>query len=164
MRINARHGAKLWCLAMTLLCWQGASAADGCGLALSGAVAKPLCLTAGELRALPATELALGFMAGSHPEKGSFKGVLLWRLLGLANVKQRSGKGASLLHTIIVTGQDGYAVALAIGEIDPRFEGKTVLVAYDQDGRPLRGGFRLIVPGDGEGGRSVRNVARIEVQ
>jgi len=116
------------------------------------------------LRALPATELALGFMAGSKPEKGAFKGVLLWRLLGQAEIKTRPGKGANLLHTITVTGQDGYAVALAIAEIDPRFEGKTVLLAYDQDGRPLRGGFRLIVPGDGEGGRSVRNVVRIEVQ
>jgi hypothetical protein len=164
MRLFSTHRAKLCSFAIALLCWQAAFAADGCGLSLSGAVTKPLCLTAGELRALPATELALGFMAGSHPEKGSFKGVLLWRLLGLAAVKDRAGKGASLLHTIIVTGQDGYAVALAIGEIDPRFEGKTVLVAYDQDGRPLRGGFRLIMPGDGEGGRSVRNVVRIEVQ
>jgi len=131
---------------------------------LTGVVENPLHMTAEGLRALPPTELTLDFMAGTHPEKGTFKGVLLWKLVNLAAVKDRGGKGSSLLHSIIVTGRDGYAVALAIGEIDPKFEGKTVLLAYDQDGRPLQNGFRLIVPGDHEGGRNVRDVVRIDVQ
>lgn len=131
---------------------------------LTGAVENPLHMTTGSLRALPSTGLTLDFMAGPHPEKGSFKGVLLWKLVNLAAVKDRGGKGSNLLHSIIVTGRDGYAVALAIAEIDPKFEGKTVLLAYDQDGRPLRNGFRLVVPGDHEGGRNVRDVVRIEVQ
>jgi DMSO/TMAO reductase YedYZ molybdopterin-dependent catalytic subunit len=141
-----------------------AFATGSCPVSLGGAVEKPLCLTAGELRALPAAELSLTLMAGSRPETGSYKGVPLWKLLELASVKSRRSKGANLLHTIVVTGRDSYAVALAIAEIDPRFEGKAVLLAYDQDGRPLRNGFRLVVPGDQEGGRSVRDVVRIEVR
>ena len=152
---------------VVMLLWAGtASAADPGAkeIVLTGAVENPLQMTAGSLRALPPTELTLDFMAGPHPEKGSFKGVLLWKLVSLAAVKDRGGKGSSLLHSIIVTGRDGYAVALAIAELDPKFEGKTVLLAYDEDGRPLRNGFRLVVPGDHEGGRNVRDVVRIEVQ
>ena len=38
-----------------------------------------------------------------------------------------------------VTGADGYVVALAVGELDPEFEGKSVLVAYARDGKPTPG-------------------------
>ena len=72
-----------------------------------------------------------------------------------------------LRHAIIVTsGADQYAVALSIGEIDPKFEGKSVIIAYAKDGKPLdpEDGPRLIVPGDAHGGRAVREVAHIEVK
>ena len=52
-----------------------------------------------------------------------------------------------------------------MGEIDPRFEGKNVIVAYDKDGKPLSAaeGLRLVVPLDHHGGRAVRDIATIEV-
>ena len=65
-----------------------------------------------------------------------------------------------------MTASDGYAVVLSEGEVDPDFEGKTVLLAYAKDGKPLNpsDGVRLVVPGDHHGGRAVRDVVKIEVQ
>ena len=62
-----------------------------------------------------------------------------------------------------MTGQDGYSVTLAMGEIDPEFENKPVLLALDRDGAalPLP---RLALPGDKRAGRSVRDVATITVR
>ncbi len=66
-----------------------------------------------------------------------------------APVDSGSDKSASLQHTILARGHDGYGVALAIGEIDPRFAGKKVIVAYQQGGKPMENQtFRLVVPGD----------------
>jgi DMSO/TMAO reductase YedYZ molybdopterin-dependent catalytic subunit len=90
----------------------------------------------------------------------------LWTLLVDASVVDAPEKGAHLSHTILVTGSDGYAVALSMGEIDPKFEGKSVIIAYAKNGNPLgtEDGLRLIVPGDNHGGRAVRDVVRIEVK
>jgi hypothetical protein len=65
----------------------------------------------------------------------------------------------------MITGRDGYAVALALGEIDPHYEGKQIIIAY-LGGEPSASmsSLRLIVPGDVHGGRSVRDVAKIELR
>jgi hypothetical protein len=60
-------------------------------------------------------------------------------------------------------GRDGYVVALAIAEIDPGFEGKQVLIATTQDGKPLAAP-ELVVPGDRRAGRRVHDLVGIEVQ
>jgi DMSO/TMAO reductase YedYZ molybdopterin-dependent catalytic subunit len=76
-------------------------------------------------------------------------------------------KNDLLRKVVMVTGTDGYSVAIALGEIMPRFAGKKVLVAYEQDGKPLAqadGFVRLIVPGDTFAGRYVSNIAKIEVR
>ena len=49
-----------------------------------------------------------------------------------------------------------------LGEIDPGFENKEVLLATSQDGNPLdSAGPRLVVPGDISGRRYVSNVNRV---
>ena len=54
-------------------------------------------------------------------------------------------------------------MALAIGELDPAFEGKQVIIATTEDGKLLPQP-ELVVPGDKKAGRRVKNVAAIEVQ
>ena len=49
--------------------------------------------------------------------------MLLWTLLEKAQPIDEPGKNASLKHTLLITGQDGYAEALALGDIDPHYEG-----------------------------------------
>jgi DMSO/TMAO reductase YedYZ molybdopterin-dependent catalytic subunit len=131
---------------------------------IAGAVNNPLHLTPGALRAMPATEVTVAKSADSDMPAGTFRGVLLTKLLARAVLRDKPGKHSFLQHSMLVTGRDGYAVALAIGEIEPGMEGKSVLLAYDVDGRPFRDGLHLVVPGDKQGARQVRDVVRIEVQ
>lgn len=64
----------------------------------------------------------------------------------------------------MITGRDGYRAVLALGEIAPDFENKSVILANRMDGKPLGAGHpRVVVPLDKRGGRSVRDVMRIPV-
>jgi hypothetical protein len=47
----------------------------------------------------------------------------------------------------------------------PNFEGKQIILAQQMDGKPLGNGhLRVAVPADKRGGRSVRDIACIEVK
>lgn len=64
----------------------------------------------------------------------------------------------------MIVGRDGYRAVQALGEIPPEFEAKQVILAERMNGNPLAPDhFRIVVPLDKRGGRSVRDVARIEV-
>jgi len=69
-------------------------------------------------------------------------------------------KNDILRWTARVHATDNYEVEVAWGEFDPGFEAKQVLLAYADDGEPLRdtGFARLVVPSDKKGGRYVSNV------
>lgn len=95
--------------------------------------------------------------------QATYTGELLWTLVDDAGLVDEPGSKTHLQHTIIARGQDGYAVALAIGEIDPKFEGKQVIVAYEQAGKEMSG-LKLVVPNDKRGGRSVKDLVSIEVR
>ena len=109
---------------------------------------------------LPATEQKVSFLTGHGPEQATYTGALLWSMLEKAEMLG-GDRRARLRRTIVVTGRDGYTAVLALAEIDPEFEGKQVLLAYrrEMDGHALR----LVVPGDRHGGRSVRDVVRIDL-
>ncbi|MFE0017578.1 molybdopterin-dependent oxidoreductase [Mesorhizobium sp. NPDC059054] len=137
------------------------------GIALSGAGITTGTLTAADLDKLPATELDVSFKTRNGMEKGHYKGVLLWSLLqekGLSRLSQEHHE--DLKHTFLVTADDGYSVAFSIGEIAPDFGNRAVILATEQDGKPLvpGEGFRLVVPGDARGARSVKGVVSIEVK
>lgn len=113
---------------------------------------------------LPAIEEKISFLTGRGPEQATYTGALLWSVLEQAQMLG-GDRRARLHRTVIVTGRDGYTAALALAEMDPEFEGKQVLVAYRRDGQPIEGhALRLVVPGDRHGGRSVRDVVRIELR
>jgi hypothetical protein len=64
----------------------------------------------------------------------------------------------------VLLGRDGYRAVLALGEIAPESEGKQVILAELMGDQPLDAEqLRIIVPLDKRGGRSVREVVRIEV-
>jgi DMSO/TMAO reductase YedYZ molybdopterin-dependent catalytic subunit len=141
-------------------------AADASSLAITGQVQHPETLTRADIEKRPPTTIQVTFQTASGPEEGSFTGAPLWPLLGDAGPINPPGKNTRLRHTILVTGRDGYAVALSYGELDPDYEGKSVILAYAKDGKPLApaDGIRLIIPGDHHGGRDVRDVVTIEVR
>ncbi len=128
--------------------------------ALQGRVEHPRTLALNELRALPPVTVE----AAAHGErKASYTGALLWTVLKAATPVDDAGKGGWFQHVVVARGQDGYAVALAIGELDPQLESKQVVIAYEEDGKPLPA-LHLAVPGDAHAARGVRDLVAIEVR
>jgi len=134
------------------------------GLAISGRVERPRTLTLAELQAMPAATVQVDSTTSTGVQQVKYTGPLLWTLVQAAQpVDDPSGGNTALQHTMLARGQDGYAVALSIGEIDPRMEGKQVLVAVAGDDQPVPY-LRLVVPGDVHAARSVRDLVFIEVR
>jgi hypothetical protein len=166
MRLKMSKLAAAWLAAVLLMAVMPARAADMTAVSLAGAVTRPTQISAADLATRPATTVSVSFQTDRGPESARYTGALLWTLIADAGPVNVPGKNTQLRHTILVTGRDGYAVALAIGEIDPHYEGKSVLLAYAKDGRPLGpdDGIRLVVPGDQHGGRAVRDVVSVELR
>ena len=144
--------------------------AGSTGLSLQGRVAHPRTFTAAELQALPPVTVEMdaaeghdGRATASAGPHTAYTGDLLWAMIDGAGLVDEPGGKTHLQHTIVARGQDGYAVALAVGEIDPKFEGKPVIVAYARDGQTMAG-LKLVVPDDRRAGRSVKDLVSIEVR
>jgi len=138
-------------------------------LQLTGLVKAPGELKLSDIEAFPKSTVTTNPQAG----KGSlgshtYGGALLYDIVQKAQmITDATRKNDLLRKVVMVTGTDGYGVAVSLGEIAPRFAGKKVLVAYEQDSKPLPsadGFVRLIVPGDTFAGRYVSNIAKIEVK
>lgn len=161
-RASVRQGLAAAVLAGLLAPAAAAQNSAPPGLAIEGRIEHPRTLALADLRALPPVTVEVEHAHERDAQRHTFTGALLWPLIAAAGPAE-AGKRAFLQHTVLARGQDGYAVALAVGEMDPNFEGKQVLVAYAEDGKPLPG-LRLVVPGDARGGRGVRNLIAIEVR
>jgi hypothetical protein len=139
--------------------------AEAAGPSLSGAVKTPLALDEPTLTGLPATTVEVKYKTSAGSAADSYTGVLLWDLLKKAELVSGDGKNAALKHTLLITATNGYAVAVALAEFDPDYGNKQVLLAYKGTGdRASFEHLKLIVPGDLRGGRSVRDIATIEVK
>jgi DMSO/TMAO reductase YedYZ molybdopterin-dependent catalytic subunit len=133
-------------------------------VAVTGAVAKPLTLTAADLAAEPQVTLHVTFNTSHGAETADYTGVPLWSVLQKAGLVDNPAKGGHLRNGILVTGADGYGALLSVGELDPDFANDGTILAVRKDGQPLQEGVRLVVPGDKKGGRSVRHVVGVEVK
>lgn len=129
-------------------------------IALEGAVERPAAFTLDQLEALPALTVQAAREGGASVR---YAGPALWPLLEAAHPIDGPARGSHLQHVVLARGADGYAVALAMGEIDPRFEGKTVIIALSMDGVRLPAP-RLVVPGDRAAGRNVRELVALELR
>ncbi len=132
-------------------------------IAMTGAVHNPGSVTRQEIMKLPPVEVTLNQQTDKGPAAGTYRGALLWTLVQQAEPVDGPEKNAYIRHTIMVSGADGYTAALSEGEIDPKLEGKQVIVAYMKDGAPFDG-LRLVVPGDAHASRGVHDIAIIEVK
>lgn len=100
---------------------------------------------------------------GAGKETGRWTGPLLLDVLKIASITDAPGKKTHLRHVIFAAGADSYTVAVAIGEIEPKAEGKQVIVAITENGKPLTAP-RLVVPGDVMFSRGVRDLVSLAVQ
>jgi DMSO/TMAO reductase YedYZ molybdopterin-dependent catalytic subunit len=136
-----------------------APAVKSLSVKLDGKVKMPANFTLAQLKALPAVTVETNF---ADQGKESWKGASLMAILEKAGTVEEKGGGAYLQHLIVARGTDGYGAGIAIGEMDAKFAGKTVIIAYEKDGKPLDS-LRLIVSGDAHAGRGVRDLAEITV-
>ena len=167
---RARIGARVVGIALLISAFAMASKAAvladaDAAITISGRVEHPQGLTFQDLQKLPPVHVQISFLTVHGTETGDFTGALLWAVLDNAVPIDDPGRNARLRHVVLVTGRDGYVVALSEAELDPDFEGKQVIFAYAKDGRSLdTWGVRLIVPGDKHGGRAIRDIEDVNVR
>jgi hypothetical protein len=134
------------------------------GVVIAQSVEQTQTIDLAAVQALPQVDQHVSMQTEHGPVQATFRGALLWTVLQKAGAITGDPR-SHVRRVVMVTGRDGYTAALALGEVDPEFEGKQVIVADQQDGQPLQGGsLRLLVPGDKRGGRSVRDIVRIELR
>jgi hypothetical protein len=134
------------------------------GAVIAHAVEQAQTIDRAAVEQLPAVEEQISFLTGHGQEQATYTGALLWSVLQRTEALDADPR-TRLRRIITVTGRDGYVAVLALAEIDPEFAGKQVLIAYRRNGEALGDNeLRLIVPGDRRGGRSVRDVVRIELR
>ena len=136
-----------------------AAKADPVRISTADSAEAPSQLSLTELQALPAGSVTL---PAEHGAAMQMRGPALWDVLQKAgaidaNFHHRVGQ------VVTIIGKDGYTARLALGEIDPEFEGKAAILATERDGAALDQP-RLAIPGDKRLGRDVRDVASITVR
>lgn len=126
------------------------SAQSQASISVVGSVPRPLTLTLDDLAKMPRTKV------------GTYEGVWLHEILTKAGLEPGSDRAGY----IVASGADGYRSVFSLGEADPTVTDPQILVADKSNGQPLTGrdgSFRLVVPKDIRGVRSVRQLMRVEV-
>jgi hypothetical protein len=130
---------------------------------VTGDVPKPLTLKAEDLAGMPREKASVPEQDGTQVE---YEGVPLREVLKLAGLPLGKLRGKSLSTYILAKAHDGYQVVFTLGEIDAEFGNEQILVADKRDGKSLfgyQGPFRLTVPKDKAGARSVRMLETLQV-
>jgi DMSO/TMAO reductase YedYZ molybdopterin-dependent catalytic subunit len=132
-------------------------------IVVTGAVKQSLALTADDLAKMPRATVHMT----SHGMETVYEGVWLHEVLQRAGVPQGAElRGKALASYLLAEAQDGYQVLFSLAEIDPAFVDSQVLLADTANGKPMfgeQGRFRLVVPKDKPGARSIRMLSRLEV-
>ena len=130
---------------------------------ISGAVKQELTLTADDLAKMPRATVR----TTNNGMETVYEGVWLHEVLKRAGVPQGSElRGKALAGYVLAEAQDGYQVLFSLAELDPSFIDNEILLADTANGKPLfgaQGRFRLVVPKDKPGARSIRMLTRLEV-
>jgi DMSO/TMAO reductase YedYZ molybdopterin-dependent catalytic subunit len=132
-------------------------------LQVTGAVKQALTLSAADLAKMPRSTVK----TTNNGMETVYEGVFLFEVLKAAGVPQGGElRGKALASYVLAEAQDGYQVVFSLGELDPSFIDNQILVADTANGKPLfgaQGRFRLVVPKDKPGARSVRMLTKLEV-
>jgi molybdate transport system substrate-binding protein len=134
------------------------------GLLIQVAGAPARSVTPERIAGLPHLTQRVGFMTGHGEQQNEWSGPLLWDVLVDSGAVDPAKPADQVHRAIRVTGADGYTAVVALAEIAPQFAGRPIQIADRMNGAPLpQQSLRLIVPGDRRGGRSVRDVVRIDI-
>ena len=132
-------------------------------ISVTGDVTHPLILTAMDLAGMSRAHATVN----NSGIATTYEGVWLSDVLKKAGVPLGPGlRGAPLAGYVLAMASDGYQVVFSIGELDPDMTDNQYLVADTANGKPLVGNdgtFRLVIPKDKRGARSVRLLTKLEV-
>lgn len=130
---------------------------------ITGAVKQELNLTADDLAKMPRASVK----TTNNGMETVYEGVWLHEVLKKAGVPQGSElRGKALAGYVLAQAQDGYQVLFSLAELDPAFIDNEILLADTANGKALfgaQGRFRLVVPKDKPGARSIRMLTKLEV-
>jgi DMSO/TMAO reductase YedYZ molybdopterin-dependent catalytic subunit len=130
---------------------------------VTGAVKQALTLSPEDLSKMPRASVR----TTNNGIETVYEGVWLHEVLKRAGVPQGGElRGKALAGYVLAEAQDGYQVVFSLGELDPSFIDNEILLADTANGKPLfgaQGRFRLVVPKDKPGARSVRMLTKLEV-
>ena len=130
---------------------------------VTGAVKQQLTLTADDLEKMPRAMVR----TVDNGLETVYEGVWHHEVLKRAGVPQGNElRGKALASYVLAEAQDGYQVVFSLGELDPAFIDNEILLADTANSKPLfgaQGRFRLVVPKDKPGARSVRMLTRLDV-
>jgi DMSO/TMAO reductase YedYZ molybdopterin-dependent catalytic subunit len=132
-------------------------------LSVSGLVVHPLKLTLADLKAFPAVHVSVTQASGKGPVALDCTGAPVAAVLDKAVLSLGKANNANLGHSLLITADDGYAVALSLGEIDPDYGNAAPILATACGGKPLDAP-RLVVPHDKHAGRAMKGVVSLEVK
>ena len=103
-------------------------------------------------------------VAIEHADR-AWTGPLLWDVLVAAAAVNPSKPAEAVHFGVRVIGADGWTAVFGLAELSPEFAGKPIQLADQMNGAPIPGqGLRLVVPDEHRGGRSVRDVVRIDIE
>jgi hypothetical protein len=86
---------------------------------------------------------------GNGEQKNEWTGPLLWTVLDASGVIEGTNQRDQAHLVARVTGADGYAAVIALGEISPLLADRPILLADELNGASLPDhALRLVVPGD----------------
>jgi len=152
-------------LALCVLLSMGTLAAQepAAAVQVTGAVKQPLQLTAEDFAKMARASVK----TTSNGVQTAYEGVWLHEVLKRAGAPQgETLRGKALAGYVLAEASDGYQVVFSLGEVDPAFVDNEILLADTANGKPLfgaQGRFRLVVPKDKPGARSVRMLTKLEV-
>ena len=132
-------------------------------ISVTGAVPRSLTLTAADLAAMPRAKAT----TTNNGIATVYEGVSLADVLKKAGAPLGAGmRGPALSSYVIASASDGYQVVFSLGELDPDMTDGLFLLADKADDKPLfgeNGSFRLVVPKDKRGARSIRMLTSLTI-
>jgi DMSO/TMAO reductase YedYZ molybdopterin-dependent catalytic subunit len=135
---------------------------DTGGVRVTGAVRHPGELSRAKLAALPQKTMTVTYHTAHGEQTRTESGPLLSDVVPATALAATTAKNDQLAFAMLAVGADGYAAAIAYGEVAPHITHQSVILALTQDGKPLATP-RLIVPADLAGGRDIRDLVEIHV-
>ena len=151
-------------LTLLLLFVFAGRAQQGATVKMLGEVLTPLTLTVSDLASMPRTT------ASSKDTQGvmhNYSGVAIAELLNKAGVttgKQLRGK--NMAKYLLVSCADAYQVVFSLAELDSSITDRVVILADQEEGKPLATGvgpFKLIVPGEKKPARNCFQVTTLTI-